>query len=243
MLLPLLLLPSTTQLAAVLQVFLANWPDRGGKLGLQEHIRTVCALLQASKACRAAVQQSTGVSCVYFSCERDLNRLAGFTAWLPRHPGLVRSLHLNGSWANHWTAGEQLLPGALLQYLALRGPEPAAVAGAVTSKSPPVVGLQQLHTPWPTVPAVFTTLAAAASVTSLQLDLQRAGLPPPAVCTAVGVLQSLRELRLTDSLSLFTRGPDLAMPTTLASGLQQLPHLTARNSAGADPRTAAAAAT
>lgn len=73
---------------------------------------------------------------------------------------------------------------------------------------------------------MFTTLAASASVTSLQLDLVRPGLPPPAVCTSVGALCSLRELRLNHD-RLTRSQPILAMPDGLATALQQqLPHLT-----------------
>lgn len=136
------------KLAAVLQVFLAHWPDLWGKYGVWQHIRTVCALLQASTACRTAVQQSTAVSCVCFGGEMYLEKLAGFTAWLPHHPGLVKSLDISGIWGKYWTAGEQLLSGALLQYLALQGqgPAAAAAAGAAASRSLPALGLQQLRT-------------------------------------------------------------------------------------------------
>jgi len=181
-------------------------------------MRTICALLQTSSACRRAVQHATADCAADFTVN-ELKKLAQFSAWMPHHAGLITSLSIGWYWAGpaplagSWPVAEQLISAAVQQSL--------HASNDVDGKASSVcIRISCLSIPCPASPALFKALAAVSSLTSLNIACAPSQ-PTAAVCAALGRLHSLRDLQLA------SQGCSGMVTAKVAVALQQLQQLTA----------------
>jgi len=222
------------QLDAVLPVLLANWNplqcDYSNRI-----VCTACALLQTNSACRQAVQHAAACGAVFLSV-KGCTELAQFSAWLPKHAGLITSIHISkmveakepslpgpaepGSSTAAWPAAQHLLTTALQQSLDV------STASSSTAGRSHNVRITVFGSPCPTSPALFDALAAFSSLTRLSLPCSP-GQPTPAVCDALGRLRSLEYLFLETAAKDDEAGRALTVVSPgLAAAMHQLQALT-----------------
>jgi len=219
------------QLDAVLHLVLSEWEYYS-----VTEMRSICALLQTSSACRRAVQHATTAYCEAEFAVTELKKLAQFCAWLPQQPGLITDISI--SWCNgpaeltaNWPVAEQLISAVVEQSLHASKDPSADPADRASS-----LCISYLAVPCPASPALFKALAAVSSLTSLNLACAPSQ-PTAAVCAALGRLRTIQELDLENAVldlenavtnedSVNDEECSGMVSTKLALALQQLQQLT-----------------